>query len=72
MVGLPVETVCNGGISLSKVKSMSKNVSDAASNSWLTHRYSILPAFDGILHLEVLDHSFTGEDFHSFIEGVLD
>ncbi|KAF8234675.1 hypothetical protein L208DRAFT_1260865 [Tricholoma matsutake] len=38
------------------------------------HRYSILPALslDGILHLEVLDHSFTGEDFADFIEGVLD
>lgn len=37
-------------------------------------RYSILPALslDGILHLEVLDHSFTGEDFHNFVSGVLD
>jgi hypothetical protein len=74
MVGLPVETARDGGISLSEVKSMSENVSDVASNSRLTHRYSILPALslDGILHLEVLDHSFTGEDFRSFVEGVLD
>jgi hypothetical protein len=37
-------------------------------------RYSILPALslDGILHIEVLDHSFTGEEFGNFIEGVLD
>lgn len=38
------------------------------------HRYSILPALslDGILHLEVLDHSFNGKEFCSFVEGVLD
>ena len=37
-------------------------------------RYSILPALslDGILHLEVLDHSFTGEEFQDFVAGVLD
>ena len=37
-------------------------------------RYSILPALslDGILHLEVLDRSFTGKDFHNFVSGVLD
>jgi len=37
-------------------------------------RYSILPALslDGILHLEVLDHSFTGEEFRDFVTGVLD
>jgi hypothetical protein len=37
-------------------------------------RYSILPALslDGILHLEVLDHSFTGDEFCDFVEGVLD
>jgi DDE superfamily endonuclease len=42
--------------------------------SLLINRYSILPALslDGILHLEVLDHSFTGEEFHSFVEGILD
>lgn len=38
------------------------------------HRYSILPALslDGILHLEVLDHAFTGVEFQDFIRGVLD
>ena len=37
-------------------------------------RYSILPALslDGIIHLEVLDHPFNGEEFGDFIEGVLD
>jgi len=37
-------------------------------------RYSILPALslDGILHLEVLDHSFSGEEFQDFVKGVLD
>jgi hypothetical protein len=32
-----------------------------------------LPALslDGILHLEALDHSFTGEEFTNFIQGVL-
>jgi hypothetical protein len=32
-----------------------------------------LPALslDGILHLEVLDHSFTGEEFSNFVRGVL-
>ena len=36
-------------------------------------RYSILPALslDGILHLEVLDHSFSGKEFADFVEGVL-
>jgi DDE superfamily endonuclease len=34
----------------------------------------ILPALSlaGILHLEVLDHSFTGEEFTDFIESILD
>ena len=37
-------------------------------------RYSILPALslDGILHLEVLDHSFLGEEFQDFVSGILD
>jgi hypothetical protein len=37
-------------------------------------RYSILPvlSLDSILHLKVLDHSFTGEEFLDFIQGVLD
>ena len=37
-------------------------------------RYSILPALslDGIIHLEVLDHSFNSDEFQNFIEGVLD
>ena len=36
-------------------------------------RYSILPALslDGILHLEVLDHAFTGKEFKDFVTGVL-
>jgi hypothetical protein len=40
-----------------------------------THRrYSILPALslDGILHLEVSDHSFSGEEFIDFVGGLLD
>lgn len=37
------------------------------------HRYSILPALslDGILHMEVLDHSFSGEEFIDFVSGLL-
>ncbi|KAG2343180.1 hypothetical protein BDR05DRAFT_860062, partial [Suillus weaverae] len=37
-------------------------------------RYSILPALslNSILHLEVLDHSFSGEEFGHFISGLLD
>ena len=40
----------------------------------LYFRYSILPALslDGILHLEVLDHSFSGKEFQDFVSGVLD
>jgi hypothetical protein len=36
-------------------------------------RYSILPALclDGILHLEVQDHPFSGDKFANFVEGVL-
>lgn len=29
-------------------------------------------SLDGILHLEVQDHPFSGEEFGNFIEGVLD
>ncbi|KAM6497033.1 hypothetical protein JOM56_007506, partial [Amanita muscaria] len=29
-------------------------------------------SLDGILHLEVLDHAFTGAEFQDFIRGVLD
>ena len=38
------------------------------------NRYSILPAIslDGILHLEVLDHAYSGEEFASFVRGLLD
>lgn len=38
------------------------------------HRYSILPvlSLDGILHLEVLDHAFTGAEFKNFIRRVLE
>jgi hypothetical protein len=37
-------------------------------------RYSILLALslDGILHLDVLDHSYTAAAFNSFIDGLLD
>ena len=40
----------------------------------LYFRYSILPtlSLDGILHLEVLDHSFLGKEFQDFVSGVLD
>ena len=40
----------------------------------LCSRYSILPALslDGILHLEVLDHCFSGKEFQDFVSGVLD
>ncbi|KAG1798296.1 hypothetical protein EV424DRAFT_1333045, partial [Suillus variegatus] len=29
-------------------------------------------SLDSILHLEVLDHSFSGEEFADFVAGVLD
>jgi len=37
-------------------------------------RYSILPALslDGVLHLDVLDHSFTAEHFNQFVSQLLD
>ena len=37
-------------------------------------RYSILPAIslDGVIHLEVIDHAFTGSTFTNFVRGVLD
>ena len=40
----------------------------------LYFRYSILPTLSlaGILHLEVLDHSFSGKEFQDFVSGVLD
>ncbi len=40
----------------------------------ISHRYSMLPALslDGILHLEVLDRSFTAELFNEFVDGLLD
>jgi hypothetical protein len=40
----------------------------------LLFRYSILPALslDGVIHLEVLDHAFTGHEFANFVKGVLD
>jgi hypothetical protein len=36
-------------------------------------KYSILPAIslDGILHLEVVENTITGADFHHFIQGLL-
>ncbi|OJT10703.1 hypothetical protein TRAPUB_12796 [Trametes pubescens] len=36
-------------------------------------RYSILPAIslDGVIHLTVQDHSYTGEEFADFVQGVL-
>lgn len=39
-----------------------------------TSRYTILPALslDGVLHLEVQDHSYTAATFRSFIDGLLD
>ena len=36
------------------------------------HDQTDLVIINGILHLEVLDHSFTGEEFADFIHGVLD
>ncbi|KAG1855368.1 hypothetical protein DFJ58DRAFT_623165, partial [Suillus subalutaceus] len=37
-------------------------------------RYSILPAIslDGVLHLDIQDHSYTAATFNEFIEGLLD
>ncbi|TFK57963.1 hypothetical protein BDN72DRAFT_749356, partial [Pluteus cervinus] len=37
-------------------------------------RYSMLPALslDGILYTKVQDHTFDGDDFHEFIEELLD
>ena len=39
-----------------------------------TYRYSILTAIslDGILHLQVLDHAYSGKEFASFVRGLLD
>ena len=36
-------------------------------------KYSILPAIslDGILHLEVVENTVTGDNFHHFVEGLL-
>jgi hypothetical protein len=41
---------------------------------WHFVRYSNFPALslNSILHLEVLDHSFSGEEFGHFVSGVLD
>lgn len=40
----------------------------------LLFRYSILLALllDGVIHLEVLNHAFTGHEFANFVDGVLD
>ncbi|GBE86874.1 hypothetical protein SCP_1001160 [Sparassis crispa] len=37
-------------------------------------RYSVLPALslDGVLHLDVQDHTYKAEEFNSFIDGLLD
>ena len=37
-------------------------------------RYSILPAIslDGVLHLDILTHSWTAEEFRSFVDVLLD
>jgi hypothetical protein len=76
MGGLPMETVRDGGTFLFEAKSMSEDQSVISYGELLMtyRRYSILPALslDGILHLEVLDHSFSGEEFRNFVEGVLD
>ncbi|KAF8161881.1 hypothetical protein BJ912DRAFT_805907, partial [Pholiota molesta] len=29
-------------------------------------------SLDGVIHLEVLDHAFTGHEFANFVKGVLD
>lgn len=36
--------------------------------------YSVLPALslDGVLPLNIQDHSYTSEDFNSFVDGLLD
>ena len=41
-------------------------------SSWA--RYSILPAIslDGILHLDILTRSWTGEEFSKFVDVLLD
>ena len=38
------------------------------------HRYLILPALslNSVLHLEVLDFSFTSQLFNEFVDGLLD
>ena len=43
-------------------------------NSHILYRYSILPALSlgGILHLDVLDRSYTSQLFNEFIDGLLD
>lgn len=48
--------------------------SSAGRRSNLTIRYSILPALslDGILHVNIIEGSFTTVKFYSFIEGLLE
>jgi hypothetical protein len=74
MRGLDVGVVRDGGISSFVVKSECKTVISSVEGLMIYYRYSILPALslDGILHLEVLDHSFMGEEFTDFVRGVLD
>lgn len=74
MPGLHVETVHDAAIFLYEELSMFSFAIVFRSPLSQHNRYSILPAIslDGVLHLEVLDHAYSGEDFASFIRGLLD
>src|ERR1700760_719114 len=52
-----------------------QNVASAHAATIFLHgtKYSILPAIslDGILHLEVVEKSITGDDFRRFVQGLL-
>ena len=69
-----MEAVRDVGISSLGAKNKTRTASSLPVYTFVTYyRYSILPALslDGILHLEVLDHSFTGEEFANFVRGLL-
>jgi hypothetical protein len=72
MLGHLVESRHDGVIFLSVAQGMICEIYINAAD--MLFRYSILPALslDGVVHLEVLDHPFNGEEFGDFVEGVLD
>jgi len=73
MAGLQSMVVHDDMTILYGVKGVSKDLFVAPPFSWVV-RYSILPALslDGILHLDVEDHSYTATMFNDFVDGLLD